>query len=124
MDPETGKACIGAQEMDSRPVNLTLVSLFILLTGLEIGAAVMIMRNGSLSLLGAALLWIALFVVYAKSLDQTSITVVTVGWIVTSQLAAVAIDRWLNGILITPQLVIGVVVMLGGVLIMFIPSAP
>lgn len=97
---------------------MTLVLWCVALTVLEIGTAILLGRG---QVLAAALPWGGLFYVYGRSLENSTLTAVTVGWIVTSQIAAVLVDRYLNQVHISTQTLIGIAIMLFGVVVMTVP---
>lgn len=101
---------------------MTVLGWCIALTVLEMVGAVL-----GRHALGAGAGWAAvagtgvfsvLFVVYAFSLRASSLTTVTVGWIVVSQLTAVGVDWCLYGHTIGWKGVAGIGLVLSGVAVM------
>jgi hypothetical protein len=104
------------------------VVLLVLLTGFELAAAVLakatLAGGGSAYVLLGAGVWLVLYAVYVASLDGETVRLVTAGWIFTSMIGAVLVDRVVYGHPITPRIVVATVLVLGGVLLLTPTSAP
>jgi drug/metabolite transporter (DMT)-like permease len=103
-------------------MSLELVGLCCVLTALEMIAAIFAARSGWPWLLAGLVTFAGLYVVYKYSLSASSLTVVTIGWIFTSQIAAVCVDKWYFGVELNKFQYIGMGIILFGVLVMCIPS--
>lgn len=103
-------------------MSLSTVIVCCVLTGLEMVAAIFATNNGRPWFIAGIVTFMILFVVYNISLDMASLTVVTIGWIFTSQIAAVLLDKYYFEKTVTMPQLIGVGVILFGVAIMCIPA--
>lgn len=97
------------------------------LTLIELGSAALAKhaldeRSIPFGLAGAAS-FVLLFGVYMLGLAQASLTFITVGWIVFSQIGAVAMDIRFYGAQFTTIQFVGIAVILAGVLILCLPAA-
>lgn len=103
-------------------MNLSVLSMCMALTVIELGAAVAAERylagqSRAWLLIGVGL-FVILFYVYLFALNAASLTVVTVGWIVLSQMAAVTMDRFLYGHALTPRVWLGLALVTVGSLLL------
>ena len=92
------------------------------LTCLEMAAAVFAEKTGWVWIVSGVTMFVGLFFLYKLSLSAGSLTLVTIGWIFTSQIAAIAVDYFVFEKTATRNQIVGVVVILIGVAVMCIPS--
>jgi hypothetical protein len=59
-------------------------------------------HRSQVSMLAGMVVFSALFVVYAKSLDYAELSTVTIGWVVLLQVGVLALDR-MHGVAIPPN---------------------
>jgi hypothetical protein len=103
-------------------MSLYLIAICCGLTALEMVAAYFAKKTGVVWNLTGVSTFVALFFLYKFSLTVGSLTLVTVGWIFTSQIAAVGYDYWVNNIIANKYQLIGIGVVMAGVAIMCIPA--
>jgi len=85
-------------------------------------AAIFAERTGWVWVFAGVVMFVGLFFLYKLSLSTSSLTLVTIGWIFTSQIAAVAVDYFVFEKTATRNQIVGVVVILIGVAVMCVPS--
>lgn len=96
------------------------------LTCVELGSAALAKRalderSLPFGLAGAAS-FVLLFGIYMLGLAQASLTFITVGWIVFSQIGAVAMDIRFYGAHFTIVQYVGISIILAGVLVLCLPT--
>lgn len=89
-----------------------------LLTVLEMGGAVLAKQCNPVALAGGAVAFVLLYAAYVGSLRSASLTTITLGWIVVSALAAIALDAVLYGHRPDTRILAGALLILAGVGVM------
>lgn len=79
----------------------------------EVTAKEAVMRRSVPIFIAGAVIWLAVYPVFAWMLSGANLSTVTVGWCALGVIGAVAVDRLLYGVRVSPILLLGVGLALG-----------